>query len=131
MRGLRDGYGFVGLIVIFLCGFLTLELGGPMIAAAAEQVKIKKPAEGSTVKGDVSISVSMGAKSSYANVYVDGVYLDPLRVRFRGQRPMSPTAIIRFQPKPTTLITSWSASPRNRFMLKIRLRPRHLRRPAG
>ena len=75
MRGLRDGYGFVGLIVIFLCGFLTLELGGPMIAAAAEQVKIKKPAEGSTVKGDVSISVSMGAKSSYANVYVDGVYL--------------------------------------------------------
>ena len=42
--------------------------------AAAEPVKITKP-EGKTVKGDVSISLSMGAKSSYANVYVDGVYL--------------------------------------------------------
>jgi Bacterial Ig domain len=73
MRGLRDPYGFAGLIVIFLCGFLTLELGRPVIAAA-EPVKITKP-EGKTVKGDVSISLSMGAKSSYANVYVDGVYL--------------------------------------------------------
>ena len=39
MRGFKDGYGFVGLIVIFLCGFLTLQLGVPK-NAAAYQVKI-------------------------------------------------------------------------------------------
>lgn len=74
MRGLRDGYGFVGLIVIVLCGFLTLELGGPMNAAAG-QVKIASPVGGSVVSGMVPIRLLMRAKASWVNVYVDGTYL--------------------------------------------------------
>ena len=56
MRGLKDGYGLAGLIVILVCGFLVLDLGGPM-KAAASPVKITSPAGGSVVSGTVPISL--------------------------------------------------------------------------
>jgi len=45
MRGLKGSYSLAGLIAIFLCGFLTLELGAAMEAAAVE-VKIVSPSSG-------------------------------------------------------------------------------------
>src|SRR5580704_7201093 len=74
MRGFKDGYGFVGLIAIILFGFLTLQLGVPE-NAAAYQVKIASPTKNSVVSGTVPISLLMTAGTSFANVYVDGVYL--------------------------------------------------------
>src|SRR5882757_3847933 len=74
MRGCKDGLGFVGLIVIFLSGFLALELGGPMNAAAV-QVKITSPTSNSIVRGMVPISLLTRSNTSFANVYVDGVFL--------------------------------------------------------
>ena len=74
MRGFKDGYGFVGLIVIFLCGLLTLDLGAP-IEAAAYKIKIAAPLNDSVVSGTVPISLLMKSSTSFANVYVDGVYL--------------------------------------------------------
>jgi Big-like domain-containing protein len=74
MRGFKDGYGFVGLIVILLFGFLTLGLGAP-IEAAAYEVKIAAPLSDSVVSGTVAISLLMKSSTSWANVYVDGVYL--------------------------------------------------------
>jgi hypothetical protein len=74
MRGFKDGYGFVGLIVFFVCSFLTLQLVGPKNAAAF-QIKISSPANNSVVSGMVPISVLMKAGTSFANVYIDGVYL--------------------------------------------------------
>ena len=74
MRGFKDGYGFVGLIVIFLCGLLTLDLGAP-IEAAAYKIKIAAPLSDSVVSGTVAISLLMKTGTSFANVYVDGVYL--------------------------------------------------------
>ena len=74
MRGLRDGYGFVGLIVIFLCSFLTLDLGGA-INASAVVIKIVKPANDSVVSGAVPISLLTKSNAASVNVYVDGVYL--------------------------------------------------------
>ena len=74
MRGFKHGYGYVGLIVILLCGFLTLQLGVPEDAAAF-QIKISSPANNSVVSGTVPISLLMKAGTSFANVYVDGTYL--------------------------------------------------------
>ncbi len=74
MRVFKDGYGFVGLIVILLFGFLTLGLGAP-IEAAAYEVKIAAPLNDSVVSGTVAISLLMKAGTSFANVYIDGVYL--------------------------------------------------------
>src|SRR5271156_2580923 len=74
MRGFKDAYGFVGLIVIFLFGFLTLDLGGP-VRAAAYEVKIASPTNDSVVKGMVPINLLMRSGTSFADVYVDGVYL--------------------------------------------------------
>jgi Bacterial Ig domain len=74
MRGFKDGYGFVGLIAFFLCGFLTLQMGAPE-NAAAYRVKIAAPSNDSVVSGTVPISLLMRAGTSFANVYVDGVYL--------------------------------------------------------
>ncbi|MFZ2062331.1 MAG: Ig-like domain-containing protein, partial [Candidatus Binatus sp.] len=74
MRVFKDGYGFVGLIVILLFGFLTLGLGAPTEAAAYE-VKIAAPLSDSVVNGTVAISLKMKSSTSFANVYVDGVYL--------------------------------------------------------
>ena len=74
MRGFKDGYGFVGLVVFFLCGFMTLQLG-LLGNAAAYQVKIAAPTNDSVVSGSVPISLLMRAGTSFSNVYVDGVYL--------------------------------------------------------
>ena len=74
MRAFKDGYGFVGLVVFFLCGFMTLQLG-VLGNAAAYQVKIAAPSNDSVVSGTVPISLLMRAGTSFANVYVDGVYL--------------------------------------------------------
>src|ERR1700722_16478282 len=74
MRGFKDGYGSVGLVVFFLCGFMTLQLG-LLGNAAAYQVKISSPTKDSVVSGSVPISLLMRAGTSFANVYVDGVYL--------------------------------------------------------
>ena len=74
MRGSKGGYGLAGLIVIFLCGFLTLELGAAMEAAAVE-VKIVSPSSGSVVSGTVPISLLMKSNAALVKVYVDGAYL--------------------------------------------------------
>ncbi|MFZ0680841.1 Ig-like domain-containing protein [Candidatus Binatus sp.] len=74
MRVFKDGYGFVGLIVILLFGFLTFGLGAP-IEAAAYEVKIAAPLSDSVVSGTVPISLLMKSATSFANVYIDGVYL--------------------------------------------------------
>ncbi len=73
MRGFNV-YGFVGLIVIFLCAFLTLQLAGSMNASAAE-VTITSPKSGGVVEGAMPISLTMKSGVSWANVYIDGVYL--------------------------------------------------------
>lgn len=74
MRGLKEGYGAVGLIVIFLCGLLTLDLAGAANASAYE-VKIKSPGNDDVVSGVVPIALLMRSKAAFAEVYVDGVYL--------------------------------------------------------
>jgi len=74
MRGLNNGRGFGGAIVLFLCGFLIVELGASMSAAAA-MVTITAPSNGSVVSGVVPISVSMNSNVSWVNVYIDGVYM--------------------------------------------------------
>jgi hypothetical protein len=84
MRGLSERYGFVTLVAGFL---LMLALGGP-VAAAAAQVKITSPTGGSVVSGLVPILISMGAKCSWTNVYIDGVFLastpDPISWQSTG-----------------------------------------------
>ena len=74
MRGSKSSYGVVGLIGFFLCGFLILESAG-FAGVATAQVSITSPAAGSTVKGDVPISLSMGSNTSWVNLYIDGNYL--------------------------------------------------------
>src|SRR5258708_7594335 len=74
MRGLKGRYGFAGLIVIFLCGFLTLELGAAM-EAAAHEVKIISPTSRSVVRGTVPISLLTNSNAALVKVYVDGAYL--------------------------------------------------------
>jgi hypothetical protein len=74
MRGVKDGYSSVGFIVIFLCGFLTLLLAASVNASAAE-VAITSPSNGSAVEGAVTISVTKHSGVSWANVYIDGIYL--------------------------------------------------------
>ena len=74
MRGSKGRYSFVSLILVFLFGFLTLQLGEPLKVAAGP-VKIVSPLGGSVVSGSVRIALSMRRRSSFAKVYVDGVYL--------------------------------------------------------
>ena len=74
MREGINGRGFVGLTVVFLCSLVMFGLGASISASAAE-VKIKSPHGGSVVRGAVPISLSMGTGCSWANVYIDGVFL--------------------------------------------------------
>src|SRR5260370_1313659 len=71
MRGSKGSYGLVGLITLFLCGFLVLESTG-FAGVAAAQVSINSPLRGSTVRGDVPISLRMGAKTAWVNLFIDG-----------------------------------------------------------
>jgi hypothetical protein len=75
MRGSKDGYRFVGLVVIFLASFQTLGLGAPLNASAVD-VKIVSPSNRSVVSGAVRISLwTRRAKCQSVNVYIDGAYL--------------------------------------------------------
>jgi hypothetical protein len=58
---------FAGLLMTFLC----LTFGARAMAAA---VSITSPSNGSTVSGMVTVTLNMGAGTSWCNVYVDGVY---------------------------------------------------------
>jgi hypothetical protein len=72
MRDLRNERGSFGPFVFFLCGLLLLQLSG---IANAGEVKITAPLYDSVVEGTVAITLSMHSSVSWANVYVDGVYL--------------------------------------------------------
>ncbi|HWJ41212.1 MAG TPA: Ig-like domain-containing protein [Candidatus Limnocylindrales bacterium] len=74
MRGLKGRHSLAGLVLVFLFGFLTLQLGEPLKAAAGP-IKIVSPLGGSVVSGSVRIALSMRRRTSFAKVYVDGVYL--------------------------------------------------------
>lgn len=74
MRDLRNERGSFGPIVLFLCGLLMLQLGA-VAKAAAFEVKITSPIYDSVVRGMVPIKLSTKTGVSFANVYVDGVFL--------------------------------------------------------
>ena len=63
--------GKKGITALTMAGLICLMLDARAMAAA---VSISTPSNGATVSGMVTVTLSLGSGTAWANVYIDGVY---------------------------------------------------------